>query len=1142
MQEKEYVLGIDMGATSLGWSVLKLDSSENICGIIDMGVRIFPDGREDKTKQPLTVTRRKARGMRRRLHRLRIRYNTVKTLLKEAGLLPNEESMEFQKKMHSPYFIRAKAVREMCSLEEIAIAILHITKRRGFLSNRKERTSEGGGKVQEANKRLSDRLQGRTLGEFYYEQIKENQRLHGKEKQKPIRLKNLFDSSGKLTSNEALYPTRAMYEEELDRIWKFQQEYHPTILTEDLRKKIFGEDKKTPGVFFQRPLKAQELGACFFEPTQSRCYKAHPLFQKFRIWQSINRLTYKPDPSSEAIQLTKEQRETLFSYLYHFNKDFPKTKKVIPFSKIIKVLGIPKTSTFNLFTEDGLPFNTTAYYMSQPSSFGEDWEHFSDEIQCRIVEILCDSTIDDEVLLEELQELLPQYPLEHLEKILNTPLENGTASLSLKAISNILPHLEEQFQYHEACANAGYHHSKQEIDSLERLPYYGVILTQHCLHGDPSKNHVIEKYGRIMNATVHIALNELRVVVNELIARYGKPTRIVIEVARDIAASTDELGKMIRNQQKNKAIRDNIAKELIQSGVFQNREDISREAYQKYILWERLHKDPLQRCCPYTGKPINIKSLYTQEFEIEHILPFSRTFDDSINNKTISYFQANRQKGNRSPYEAFYGIENNLISWSAIEARVQDMSKCMDERTAKAIQWRFEKGAMDSFSDEGKVLERQLNDTRYMSRMAAQYLKAICRNPNNVYVVPGRLTSLLRDKWNLNTFKDKENIEAYRGNHLHHAVDAFVIACTTRSLVRRARELADQAEEERKKETVEHPDTVYREDTEKKKYFKGELQPFEEWKNKEVQQQFWQTLYRSVISYRKNAKDVGRCVKNKQTTGALMEDTAYGLVDFLNENSLDAIFIHKGEKSQKTSIDLIPIFTKKEDRERYYALYKEYYIHADKARTMNAKTKEEKAKKEYQKLYEENLIRDLQEVSKKALKWHIGGSNYSAEVYEIHPSNTILGVSDRQAGEIKAEIISTFEAHRRALAGEYIGYWKLRYPNAKKLFSLRINDMVIATFSSHDDQDKLPKGIKDLVLHELAKEKERMPNAEEVTIDIIFRVKKLGGGAIWLRPHFIAKENADTKTWQASASSLKRYKAQKIEVNALGKYKRPDTQ
>ena len=302
----------------------------------------------------------------------------------------------------------------------------------------------------------------------------------------------------------------------------------------------------------------------------------------------------------------------------------------------------------------------------------------------------------------------------HCENIINANLEPSTGSLSQKAIEKILPFLEEGQLYNDACKSAGYHHSyfDGDIKMLTDLPYYGEVLKKSCVfRGKPGEEKDPKKY-QITNISVHVALNQLRLVVNELIKKYGNPDCVAVEIARDLKMGTKELSKVSSNQAKNKKENERIIAEIQKEAGIQNP---SREDIQKYKMWEMLSKDKTKRCCVYSGRQIAVGDLFNGTVEIEHILPYSRTFDNSIFNKTLSYREANAYKGNRTPYEAF-GESKDGYNWDEIMERVENLPK--------PTQWRFNKNAMSKVEEYLEkfglkdMIARQLNDTMYISRLA----------------------------------------------------------------------------------------------------------------------------------------------------------------------------------------------------------------------------------------------------------------------------------------------------------------------------------------------------------------------------------------------------------------------------------------
>ena len=86
-----YRLGLDMGTNSIGWAAVELDENSEPCGVLDMGVRIFPDGRNPKDGSSNAVKRRVSRGQRRRRDRYLKRRSELIEALVNSGLMPRDE-------------------------------------------------------------------------------------------------------------------------------------------------------------------------------------------------------------------------------------------------------------------------------------------------------------------------------------------------------------------------------------------------------------------------------------------------------------------------------------------------------------------------------------------------------------------------------------------------------------------------------------------------------------------------------------------------------------------------------------------------------------------------------------------------------------------------------------------------------------------------------------------------------------------------------------------------------------------------------------------------------------------------------------------------------------------------------------------
>ncbi len=424
--------------------------------------------------------------------------------------------------------------------------------------------------------------------------------------------------------------------------------------------------------------------------------------------------------------------------------------------------------------------------------FAKYWNRLSLGQQDEIVKHLLDEPSESELIKWLTQNW--EITEETARKLSNTGLPEGYGNLSHEALERIIPELEKEvITYDKAVVNAGFPshslldqlHSTGEI--FRELPYYGEALQRHVGFGTGNPEDPPEKrYGKIANPTVHIGLNELRKIINALIKRYGPPEQIIVEVTRELKLSRKRKQEIEREQ----ARRQKENKQFLQEGcriLGLEPSHLSkakrREIIQKLRLWSELSRDPAERCCPYTGEHISIEKLLSEEVEIEHILPFSRTLDDSLNNKTVSLRRANRKKGNKTPFEAFGKQAIAGYDYDAILERASRMPNRKSRRFAPD-------GYQYWLKNEKDFLARALNDTAYLSRISREYLSLICPD---VTVIPGRMTAMLRGKLGLNRILG-ETPEKNRDDHRHHAIDATVVAITDRSLLQRLSTASAKAE------------------------------------------------------------------------------------------------------------------------------------------------------------------------------------------------------------------------------------------------------------------------------------------------------------------------------------------------------------
>lgn len=802
------ILGLDLGTNSIGWAII--DDSNN--KIVDIGSRIFPmgvdnlgDGENELSKN---ASRTEARGVRRQFFRKRLRKKILLTAFSKHKMCPLTESdFETWKETKqfpeeklatwfelNPYELRQKALSKKLTLEEVGRVFYHLIQRRGFLSNSRKGGKDDGaifkGKPKEGIIGINETLQSiqeKTLGTYLYE-IYPKQDEPFKEGLERIRNR---------------YTTRQMYIDEFEAIWEKQKQFHSSFTIE--LKTLFGgrkqEGYKYDGILFhQRPLRSQKhlVGNCSFEielkdengnyiqKAKAKCPISAIPNELRRIYEWVNNVECNGE------KISQEERDKLISVLL--------TKDKIAFKTLRKTIGKESAEfKFNFKDEDKIVGTHTISNLSNKKFFGKRWFEFSYKKQEDIWHIL---------YFFDSKEHVKKYALKHWDfteeqaiAISKFNLKDGYANLSRKAINNILPFLILGFNYDVAVVLGGIKNvfgAKWEtleeekrnflIDNIEDIVRSKIsggfidtvkelLKKEHQLNDEQLKklyHHsasievktLLEKLPvnpeadkqiqDIRNPIVITALFELRKLVNQLIDEYGKFDEIKVELARSLKNSKTERNRIRRNQQHLERENDRVKAEV------EKYTRVTHESMLKFKLWEECKKT-----CPYTGESIPVHELFTGKWQIEHIHPWSRSLNDSFMNKTLCEANENRNKGNKTPYE-FYG--NNEANWSAIKERALKLFS--DTKEYPNSYNKFKRFVQKEFDDD--FTSRQLNDTRYISKEAKNYLKQICKK---VTVAPGQMTAILRQKWGLNSILNTENKKT-REDHRHHAIDALVMTCS----------------------------------------------------------------------------------------------------------------------------------------------------------------------------------------------------------------------------------------------------------------------------------------------------------------------------------------------------------------------------
>lgn len=1015
-------LGLDIGTNSIGWWLYSTDGFEanaRITGVIGGGVRIFSNGRDPQSGASLAVDRRAARAMRRRRDRYLRRRATLMKVLADAGLMPADPVAAKTLEGLDPYALRATGLDSALPLTHLGRALFHINQRRGFKSNRKtDRGDNESGKIKDATGRLEQAMMAsgaRTYGEFLYmrrQRLKEKPATEPKTNKDGTRLdyRNMptvrtrlsiakrDGPDGKEEAGYDFYPDRKHLEEEFHKLWTAQSRFH-SELTDDLRDLVFEK------IFFQRPLREPKVGLCLFTAEQ-RLPRAHPLTQRRVLYETVNQLRVTAD-GRETRPLTVEERDQIIHALDNKKPTASLKSMNMKLPALAKVLKLRDGERFTLETgvRDAIACDPVRASLSHPDRFGARWSTLDLQEQWRVVRRI--KKVQTEKCAAVLVAwLVRRHGLEEKNALatLNAALPDGHGRLGLTATGRILDKLKSDvISYSQAVAACGWHHSDQRTgECLDRLPYYGEVLDRHVIPGtyDP-KDDDVTRFGRITNPTVHIGLNQLKRVVNKIIEVYGKPDQIVVELARDLKQSERQKTEAMQRIRDTTAAAKKRSEKLEELGI----EDNGRNRM-LLRLWEDLNpQDAMRRFCPYTGKRISAAMIFDGSCDVDHILPYSRTLDDSFANRTLCLREANREKRNQTPWEAFGGTPK----WDAIEANLKNLP---DNK-----RWRFAPDAMERFEGENDFLDRALVDTQYLARISRTYLDTLYTKGGHVWVVPGRLTEMLRRHWGLNSLLSDAKRGAVkvknRTDHRHHAIDAAVVAATDRSLLNRISRAAGQGERAGQSAEIIAQETPPPWDG-----FRSDL---------EVQ------LGKIIVSHRadhgridKEARKLGR----DSTAGQLHQETAYALSRLVGEE--DYVISRRDFFSVKPAQLMEAEKPGRSGQVRDPQLRKALRVAiGDKTGKDYEKALREFAAKPgpYQGIRRLRIIKPLQEQARvpvpaqAPIKVYQGGSNHVFEIWRLPD------------GKIEAQVITTFEAHT-------MDEQKRPHPAAKRLLRVHKGDMV----------------------------------------------------------------------------------------------------
>jgi len=783
--------GFDIGIASVGWCVL----GEN--RIVDLGVRCFDKAETAKEGDPLNLTRRTARLMRRRLRRRAWRLVKLARLLKHSGL----DSDPRQPSTVSPWKLRVDGLDRPLTDDEWGRVIYHLCKHRGFhwISRAEEKKAEGdkkeGGKVK---KGLSDTQ--RRMTEKGYRSAAEMVLAEFPDRYDAWR--NKAGDYGKALS-------RVLLADELALLFHRQSELGNSHAGAELEAKILGNGDRKSGLFWEQkpPLAGSDLlkmlGKCTFERDEYRAPKASFTAER-HVWLTrLNNLRIVVDGVTRPLNETERRVALPLPYKQAGDFTYKQLRAALSKSGLdgFNFAGLAEDKEKDILVK--LPAWQTLRKALKDAGLETEWESMAgaatggnpkllDEI-ARVLSVFKDGT-EVEVELRKLNLPGGQPMIDALTEISFDKFH----ALSLKALRKIVPHMETGLRYDEACLAAGYHHSQLHEAGTGAHMY----LPPFYARRDKDGRMVFDEDMDVpRNPVVLRALNQARKVLNALVRQYGSPVAVHIEMARDLSRPLDERNKVKKAQDE---YRERNEKDKAAFAAEYGIAAKSRE-FEKFQLYREQ-----QGKCAYSLKPLELNRVLHDigYAEVDHALPYSRSYDDGKNNKVLALAEENRNKGDRTPYEYLTALGGeNGERWRHFVAFVESNKSYRLAKRQRLLRKDFSGKAADEFR------ERNLNDTRYICKFFKNYVERHLKLAPKVgaggtadatmnkrcVVLNGQTTAFLRARWGL--------LKVRGDSDRHHALDAAVVAACSHGMVKRLGDYARTKELAKARDGFPDPET-----------------------------------------------------------------------------------------------------------------------------------------------------------------------------------------------------------------------------------------------------------------------------------------------------------------------------------------------
>lgn len=803
----EKVLGLDLGTNSIGFALNEVEEKDDTTVFNELASNsiIF-------SEYVLAEERRAFRSGRRRNERASRRKENVRKLfcyfnLASSNILDNpiEYFNNLTKLYKEPYSLREEAIKgKKLSKDEFVFSLYTIISRRGYTNLFAKEEDENEAKE---NEKINSAIQtNKNLYKNNNYALPSKVLTLKKEELEKDGFINIAIRNKKDNYNNSL--DRKLWQEEAELLIESQKnniELFKDIKTyEDFKNKfINGVNKNSKGVFEQRDLKSVEdmVGFCSFynlyskEP-QKRVINAHIKAIEFilrqRVENSILGNLIINKKSGEFVEISKEDIETTINFWLKT----PNTQ-IITAKNIFKNAGLKDLEIKTSDKQDDIVQDISVHKALLEIV---DFETIlkNEEFYSKILEVL-HYFVSIEQIKNEIKKLNKKNILneEQIEKIVNiNKAKSSYLSFSLKFIDEILQKMKKGISYQTALEELGYFKRYTQMEAYDYLPPLNPSKEDIKWLEKNVKNFKAEQlfYQPLISPNVKRVISILRRLVNELISKYGKIDKIIIETARKLNSKKDEEKIKKSQEQSKKEIKE--AETLLKS--------MNKELSSKNILRVRLFKEQKTKCL-YSGESLTLEDVLDENFtEIEHFIPRSKIWIDSYKNKILVLKKHNQNKSNQHPVSFLKSIGE----WENFTGRVNEFLSNKDKKF-----WLTDEENIQKIWDNDKLEDRFLNDTRSATKIVANYLEHYLfpkeneygkgETNDNVIRVTGKAINELKKLWGINQAQPKnEDGKKDRDTNYHHTIDAIVISLLNNSSKKALNDFFKQKEDKFKTKAI----------------------------------------------------------------------------------------------------------------------------------------------------------------------------------------------------------------------------------------------------------------------------------------------------------------------------------------------------